>query len=252
MPTALITGASGGIGLELARIFAREGYGLVLVARSRERLIEIAAELKPAAVQVIAKDLTLAGTPEELQREVPKVDVLVNNAGYGVYGPFVKNPLADELGMLQLNMTALVVLTKLYLPAMVAARSGKILNVASTAAFQPGPFMALYYATKAFVLSFSEAIASELEGTGVTVTALCPGPTATGFQAAAKLENSRLIKQMKVMDSRTVAEAGYRALMAGKPVVIPGLLNKLLAQSVRFSPRSIVTKIARKMQEEVH
>jgi hypothetical protein len=251
MPTALITGASGGIGLELARIFAREGYGLVLVARSRERLIEIAAELKPAAVQVIVKDLTLPGAPEELQREVPKVDVLVNNAGYGVYGPFVKNPLPDELGMLQLNMTALVVLTKLYLPGMVAAQNGKILNVASTAAFQPGPFMALYYATKAFVLSFSEAIASELEGTGVTVTALCPGPTATGFQAAAKLENSRLIKQMKVMDSRTVAEAGYRALMAGKPVVIPGLLNKLLAQSVRFSPRGLVTKIARKMQEEV-
>jgi short-subunit dehydrogenase len=251
MPTALITGASGGIGLELARIFAREGYGLVLVARSRGRLDEIAAELKPAPVQVIAKDLTLPGAPEEIQREVPKIDVLVNNAGYGVYGPFVKNPLADEVGMLQLNMTALVVLTKLYLPGMVAARNGKILNVASTAAFQPGPFMALYYATKAFVLSFSEAIASELEGTGVTVTAFCPGPTATGFQERSNMENSRLMRRMKVMDARTVAEAGYRALMAGKPVAIPGLLNKLLAQSVRFSPRSMVTKIARKMQEEV-
>jgi uncharacterized protein len=250
MRTALITGASGGIGLELARIFAREGYELVLVARSRDRLDQIAAELKPAPVQVIAKDLTLAGAPEEIQREVPKIDVLVNNAGYGVYGPFVKNPLADELGMLQLNMTALVVLTKLYLPGMVAARNGKILNVASTAAFQPGPFMALYYATKAFVLSFSEAIASELEGTGVTVTAFCPGPTATGFQERSHLGNSRIMKRMKVMDARTVAEAGYRALMAGKPVAIPGALNKLLAQSVRFSPRSIVTKIARKMQEE--
>ena len=168
-----------------------------------------------------------------------------------MYGPFVKNALADELGM-QLNMTALVVLTKLYLPGMVAAKSGKILNMASTAAFQPGPFMALYYATKAFALSFSEAIASELEGTGVTLTALCRGPAATGFQARTKLENSRLIKQKKVMDARTVAEAGYRALMAGKPVAIPGLLNKLLAQSVRFSPRSIVTKIARKMQEEIN
>jgi short-subunit dehydrogenase len=250
MPTALITGASGGIGLELARIFAEQGYALVLVARNRERLEEIAVELKPTPVQVLAKDLALVGAAEGIHREVPKVDVLVNNAGYGVYGPFVKTPLDDELGMLQLNMTALVVLTKLYLPAMVAAKNGKILNVASTAAFQPGPLMALYYATKAFVLSFSEAIGNELEGTGVTVTALCPGPTATGFQARTKLEKSRLIKRMKVMDARTVAEAGYRGLMAGKPVVIPGLMNKLLAQSVRFSPRVLVTKIARMMQEE--
>jgi short-subunit dehydrogenase len=250
MPTALITGASGGIGLELARIFAEQGYALVLVARTRERLEEIAVELKPTPVQVLAKDLALVGAAEGIHREVPKVDVLVNNAGYGVYGPFVKTPLDDELGMLQLNMTALVVLTKLYLPAMVAAKNGKILNVASTAAFQPGPLMALYYATKAFVLSFSEAIGNELEGTGVTVTALCPGPTATGFQARTKLEKSRLIKRMKVMDARTVAEAGYRGLMAGKPVVIPGLMNKLLAQSVRFSPRVLVTKIARMMQEE--
>jgi hypothetical protein len=250
MPTALITGASGGIGLELARIFAEQGYALVLVARNRERLEEIAVELKPTPVQVLAKDLALVGAAEGIHREVPKVDVLVNNAGYGVYGPFVKTPLDDELGMLQLNMTALVVLTKLYLPAMVAAKNGKILNVASTAAFQPGPLMALYYATKAFVLSFSEAIGNELEGTGVTVTALCPGPTATGFQARTKLEKSRLIKRMKVMDARTVAEAGYRGLIAGKPVVIPGLMNKLLAQSVRFSPRVLVTKIARMMQEE--
>lgn len=246
----MITGASGGIGLELARIFAEQGYALVLVARNRERLEEIAVELKPTPVQVLAKDLALVGAAEGIHREVPKVDVLVNNAGYGVYGPFVKTPLDDELGMLQLNMTALVVLTKLYLPAMVAAKNGKILNVASTAAFQPGPLMALYYATKAFVLSFSEAIGNELEGTGVTVTALCPGPTATGFQARTKLEKSRLIKRMKVMDARTVAEAGYRGLMAGKPVVIPGLMNKLLAQSVRFSPRWMVTKIARMMQEE--
>jgi short-subunit dehydrogenase len=250
MPTALITGASGGIGLELARIFAEQGFALVLVARNRERLEEIAVELKPTPVQVLAKDLALVGAAEGIHREVPKVDVLVNNAGYGVYGPFVKTPLDDELGMLQLNMTALVVLTKLYLPAMVAAKNGKILNVASTAAFQPGPLMALYYATKAFVLSFSEAIGNELEGTGVTVTALCPGPTATGFQARTKLEKSRLIKRMKVMDARTVAEAGYRGLIAGKPVVIPGLMNKLLAQSVRFSPRVLVTKIARMMQEE--
>jgi short-subunit dehydrogenase len=250
MPTALITGASGGIGLELARIFAREGYDLVLVARSRERMDELARELKPASVQVIARDLTLPGAAEEIQRDVPKVDVLVNNAGYGVYGPFVKTQLAAEIGMIQLNVTVLVALTKLYLPGMVAAKYGRIMNVASTAAFQPGPLMAIYYATKAFVLSFSEAIANELRGTGVTVTALCPGPTATGFIAEAKLEKSRLFKLMKLMDARTVAEAGYRALMAGKPVVVTGLMNKVLAQSVRFSPRGLVAKIARKMQEE--
>jgi short-subunit dehydrogenase len=250
MPTVLITGASGGIGLELARIFAREGFMLVLVARNRERLDEIAIELKPTPVQTIARDLTLVSAVEQVYREVPKVDVLVNNAGYGVYGPFVQNDLAEELGMLQLNMTALVVLTKLYLPAMVAAGNGRILNVASTAAFLPGPLMALYYATKAFVLSFSQAIGNELQGTGVTVTALCPGPTATGFQARTKLEKTRLMKRMKMMDAHTVAEAGYRGLMAGKPVVIPGLMNKLVANSVRFSPRSMVTAIARKLQEE--
>ena len=251
MPSALITGASGGIGLELARIFAREGYGLILVARGYERLVQIAAELKPAPVQVIAKDLTLPGAPEEIHRAVPKVDVLVNNAGYGVYGPFAETPFEDELGMLQLNVTALVVLTKLYLPSMISAKSGKILNVASTAAFQPGPLMALYYASKAFVLSFSEAIASELEGPGVTVTALCPGPTATGFQERSHLEKSRLIKRMKVMDARSVAEAGYRGVIAGNTLVIPGLLNKALVQSVRLSPRKMVTKIARKLQERV-
>jgi hypothetical protein len=250
MPTALITGASGGIGLELARVFAEQGYALVLVARNRQRLEEIAVDLKPTPVQVYAKDLTLVGASEGVLREVPKVDVLVNNAGYGVYGPFSTTPIEEELGMLQLNMTALVVLTKLYLPGMLAARNGKILNVASTAAFQPGPLMALYYASKAFVLSFSEAIANELQGTGVSVTALCPGPTATGFQARTGLEKSRLFQRMKVMDARTVAEAGYRGLMAGKPVVIPGLMNKLLVQSVRFSPRALVTKIARMMQEE--
>ena len=236
--------------MELARVFAREGYSLVLVARSRDRLDQIAAELKPTPVQVIAKDLTLAGAAEEILREVPQVDVLVNNAGFGVYGPFARMPLEEDLGMLQLNMTVLVELTKLYLPGMLAAKSGKILNVASTAAFQPGPLMALYYATKAFVLSFSEAIANELEGTGVTVTALCPGPTATGFQARTKLEKSRLFKRMKVMDARPIAEMGYRALMSGKALAIPGMMNKVLVQSVRFSPRGMVTKIARMMQEE--
>ncbi|HYL72706.1 MAG TPA: SDR family oxidoreductase [Bryobacteraceae bacterium] len=251
MPTALITGASSGIGLELARILARERYDLVLVARNGQKLEELAAELKPAAVQVIAKDLTLPGATEDIHRAVGRVDVLVNNAGFTVFGKFAETQLADELNMMQLNMTVVVLLTKLYLPGMIAAGSGRILNVASTAAFQPGPLMAIYYATKAFVLSFSEAIGNELAGTGVTVTALCPGPTASGFQERGKMQDSRLVKGKKIMDARTVAEAGYRAMMAGKPVAIPGLKNKLLTQSIRFSPRSMVTKVVRNLQEEV-
>ena len=249
MPKALITGASTGIGQELARIFAREGYELALVARNQKRLEELAAELKPASVQVIAKDLSLPDAPEEIQRAVPRVDVLVNNAGFGVYGKFAATSLAEELNMMQLNMSALVILTKLYLAGMLAARSGRILNVASTAAFQPGPLMSIYYATKAFVLSFSEAIGNELQGSGVTVTALCPGPTATEFQDRAQLHDIALLK-MNVMDARTVAEAGYRGMLAGQAIVIPGLQNKLLAQSLRFSPRSLVTKIVRRMQEQ--
>jgi len=251
MPTALITGASDGIGLELARIMAGDGYDLVLVARNQKRLEEIARELKPARVGVLAKDLSVAGAAEEIHREISQVEVLVNNAGFGVFGKFAETPLADELGMMQVNVTALVALTKLYLAGMVAAGRGRVMNVASTAAFQPGPLMAIYYATKAFVLSFSEAIANELAGTGVTVTALCPGPTATGFQERGQMQDSGLVKGKKIMDARTVAEAGYRAMLAGKPLVIPGVKNKLLAQSVRFSPRSLVTKLVRAMQEKV-
>ena len=223
---------------------------MVLVARNQKRLEEIAQELRPAEAQVIPMDLSLLGAPEEIHGKAPKVDVLVNNAGFGVFGKFVEKGLAEELNMMQLNMTALVTLTRLYLPAMISAGNGKIMNVASTAAFQPGPLMAIYFATKAFVLSFSEAIANELEGTGVIVSALCPGPTASEFQERAKMQNSGLVKGRNMMDSRTVAEAGYHGLMAGKTIVIPGLGNKLLTQSLRLSPRSIVTKMVRRMQEE--
>ncbi len=250
MPAALITGASSGIGLELARVFAREGYRLVLVARTRKRLEEIAQELRPAETQVLAIDLSMPDAPEEVHRQIPKVDVLVNNAGFGVFGKFANQSLAEELNMMQLNMTALVILTRLYLPEMISAGNGKIMNVASTAAFQPGPLMAIYFATKAFVLSFSEAIANELGGTGVTVTALCPGPTVSDFQERANMQNSGLVKGRKMMDARTVAEIGYRGMLAGKTIVIPGLGNKLLTQSLRLSPRSVVTKMVRRMQEE--
>jgi short-subunit dehydrogenase len=254
MPKALITGASGGIGLELARIFARERYDVVLVARNQARLEEIAAELRAGHgvhVDVIAKDLASPDAPAEIQRQVGSVDVLVNNAGFGLYGKFVEFSPEDEIGLMHLNMDALVLLTRMFLPGMIASRSGRILNVASTAAFQPGPLMALYYASKAFVLHFSEAIGNELKGTGVTVTILCPGPTATGFQARAAMEESRLFR-LGMMSAKAVAEKGYRGLMRGKTIVMPGLKNKILAQSVRFSPRKMVTAIARKIQDKVH
>ncbi len=254
MARALITGASSGIGLELARVFARERYDLALVARSAARLEEIASELRAkdrVAVDAIAADLSLPDAPAEVHRQVGRVDTLVNNAGYGLYGKFAEFPVAESLNMMHLNMDAVVALTGLYLPSMIEARQGRIMNVASTAAFQPGPLMALYYASKAFVLHFSEAIANELEGTGVTVTALCPGPTESGFQDRAAMRESRLT-HLGMMDSKTVAEAGFRGLMAGKTIVIPGLRNKILPQMVRLSPRKMVTTVARKLQDKVH
>jgi uncharacterized protein len=254
--TALITGASFGIGLELTRIFAREGYNLVLVARTADRLRQLAAEVEKAhgtRSLILATDLTEPGAPayvlDQTTRADIQVEVLVNNAGFGQYGMFAENDLEECLRQIQLNVTTLTHLTRLYLPAMIERGSGRILNVASTAAFQAGPLMAVYYATKAYVLHFSEALANELHGTGVTVTCLCPGPTATEFQKRANLEGIRLTK-FGTMDAHTVAEDGYRALMAGKPVVISGFKNWLVAQSVRFAPRRMVTAVARKLQED--
>jgi len=259
--TALITGASFGIGLEFARIFAREGYNLVLVARSADKLRQLASELEKAhgtRSLILATDLTEPGAPayvlDQTARAGIHVDVLVNNAGFGQYGFFAENDLEECLRQIQLNVTALTHLTRLYLPAMIERAKierdgGRILNVASTAAFQPGPLMAVYYATKAYVLHLSEAIANELAETGVTVTCLCPGPTATEFQKRANISGIRLTKY-GTMDARAVAEDGYRGLMAGKPVVISGLKNWLVAQSVRFAPRSMVAAIARKLQED--
>ena len=259
--TALITGASFGIGLEFARIFARERYNLVLVARSADRLRQLASELEKAHgvhSLILATDLTEPGASayvlDQTTRAGIPVDVLVNNAGFGQYGRFAENDLEECLRQIQLNVTTLTHLTRLYLPGMIdrakiGRKSGRILNVASTAAFQPGPLMAVYFATKAYVLHFSEALANELNGTGVTVTCLCPGATATEFHKRANATGQRLLR-FGAMDARTVAEDGYRALMAGKPVVISGFKNWLLAQSIRFSPRRLATAIARKIQEE--
>jgi short-subunit dehydrogenase len=254
--TALITGASSGIGFEFAHLFARDAHDLVLVARSEGKLRELASRLEAQfgiATTVIAADLAKPNAAQEilvtLQVHEIEIDALVNNAGFGLAGPFVKTDLQKELEMIQVNIVALTELTKLFLPGMVSRRSGRILNLASTAAFQPGPLMAVYYATKAYVLSFSEAIADELRGSGVTVTALCPGPTATGFAAVASLESSRLFKMARPMSSAEVARVGYEAMKSGKRVVIPGLRNKLLTQSIRVTPRRMVTTIVRKLQE---
>ncbi len=251
--TALVTGASSGIGLDLARLFSRDGWDVVLVARTEKKLREVAAEL--GGGQVIVSDLSKPNAAADIVAEVKRrnieIEALVNNAGYGLAGPFAENDLQRELDMIQVNIVALVQLTKLLLPLMLARKSGRILNVASTAAFPPGgPGMAVYYATKAFVLSFSEAIADELRGSGVTVTTLCPGPTETGFADVANMTDSRLFTMMKPMTSLKVARAGYRAMMAGQRLVIPGISNKLLIQSMRVSPRRAVTAIVRKFQEK--
>jgi hypothetical protein len=255
--TALITGASGGIGYELAKLFANDHYNLVLVARSAPKLTQFADELQHEfgiSVKAIPLDLTAAPAPQflfdQLQREGISVDILLNNAGYGVFGEFAKVPLEDSLGQIQLNVTALTHLTKLFLGQMIERHSGKIMNVASTAGFQPGPLMAVYYATKAYVISLSEALANELAGTGVTVTCLCPGATDTGFQGRAGVADTMLFKKMRPMDAKAVALDGYRGLMAGKTLVISGFRNWLLAESVRFSPRKLVTAISRKVLDK--
>jgi short-subunit dehydrogenase len=252
--TALITGASGGIGYELAKLFAKDHHNLVLVARSTDRLARVADELQRQfgiSAKTVPLDLTANPAPQflfdQLQREGIAVDILVNNAGYGVFGEFAKIPVEQELGQIQLNVAALTHLTKLFLGPMLERHSGKILNVASTAGFQPGPLMAVYYATKAYVISFSEALANELKGSGVTVTCLCPGVTDTGFQGRAGTEKTILFNKGRPMDAKTVARDGYRSLMAGKTLVISGFRNWLLAESLRVSPRKLVTAVSRKL-----
>jgi uncharacterized protein len=254
--SALITGASSGIGLELARLFARDHHDVALVARRADKLERLAAELERAhgvRVTVIPADLADDAASEEIFRALAardiEVDVLVNNAGFGLVGPFLATDLATELRMIRVNVTALTQLTKLFLPGMVARGGGRILNVASTAGFQPGPFMAVYYATKAYVISFSEALAEELRGTGVTVTCVCPGPTPTGFQEVAGMRNLRFLKLPFVTDAASVARAGYDGVLKGKRIVIPGLMNKLMPLTVRLAPRSMVTRVVRRFQE---
>lgn len=254
----LITGASGGIGYELAKLFARDRHNLVLVARSGDKLAQVAKELESigVSVRIIALDLTDAPAPkflfDQLQREGVAIDFLVNNAGFGAYGEFVQMPETEILGQISLNITALTQLTRLFLPPMLARHSGRIMNVASTAGFQPGPLMAVYYATKAYVISFSEAISNELQNSGVTVTCFCPGATDTGFAKRAGNDKSRIFQQFGAMSAEKVALDGYRALMSGRTLAISGAQNWLVAQSTRFAPRKLVTAISRWISEPTH
>lgn len=254
--TALITGASSGIGLELAKCFAQDGYDLILVARSAQTLAQIVEDLQNrfgVPVRAIPKNLALPDSPDEiyatLQKEAIEIDILVNNAGFGTSGPFAETALQIELQELQLNIVSLTHLTKLFLRDMLERKRGKILNVASIAAFMPGPLMSVYYATKSYVLSFSEALHSELAGTGITVTALCPGPTDTNFQSRASTANSKLFKG-NAMDAQTVARVGYRGLMNDKRVVIPGLRNRLTVLAMRFWPKSLLMNVIKNLHKD--
>jgi uncharacterized protein len=255
--TALITGASNGIGYELARVHAEKGGNLVLVARSKDKLDDLKKELEQkhkVSVYTFVKDLSLQGAAKEiyddLENKSISIDYLVNNAGFGDFGLFAESDWNKQEQMINLNVIALAHLTRLFLPDMINKGSGKILNIASTASFQPGPTMSVYFATKAFVLSFSEAVNNEVRKYGITVTALCPGDTLSGFRAAASMNGSKLPDRKNIPTSREVAEYGYRVMMKGKVVAIHGLKNIILANSVRFAPRSLVVKIARKVQEK--
>jgi short-subunit dehydrogenase len=253
--TALVTGASGGIGVDLAECFAQDGYDLILTARSEAALLAAADRLGKTysvTVNIFTADLGAAGAGQALASQIAArglaVDVLVNNAGFGHAGAFDKSDATDELGMVDLNIRALVELTHIYWLGMLAKKRGGVLNVASTAAFQPGPFMAVYYASKAFVLSFSEALWEEARGTGVHVSVLCPGPTESNFRARAGTGSTRLATLGKPMASMPVARMGYDAFCANRRVKITGAQNVVMAGLVPLSPRGMVLRLVRYLQ----
>ena len=254
MPTALVTGATSGIGLEYAKILAHEKYDLILVARNLDKLNQLQTLFKtqyPIDVHVLPGDLSQPDIPEKIFEEINHrhltVDVLINNAGFG-YGGFYKDQSWDnEQQMIQVNITSLAHLTKIFLKGMLERNNGKIVNVASTAAFVPGPMMAVYYATKSYVLHFSEALANEVKGTGVTVTCLCPGATATEFQSRANVGDSKLFKGRVLATPEKVARYGYKAMMKGKTVAIYGWYNKFLYLGSVFLTRNMKLKVIRRI-----
>ncbi|MBN2357184.1 SDR family oxidoreductase [candidate division KSB1 bacterium] len=256
--TVLITGASTGIGYELAKRFAADGNDMVLVARNRQRLRQVAEELQQlydVPVRIIVQDLSSPAAAQKIYDALAddnlRIDSLVNNAGYGAGGYFHQRDLAGDLDMMQVNMNCVVALCKLFLPDMLQRGRGRILNVASTAAFQPGPLMAVYYASKAFLLSFTLALASEYQDKGITVTAFCPGPTKSEFQSRAGINNSRLVRfnLMPYMDVARAARAGYQGFVAGRRLVIPGFMNKLGVFSTRILPRRILMAIIKALHQ---
>jgi short-subunit dehydrogenase len=249
-PAAVVTGASSGMGAEYAKLFARDGHELVLVARREDRLAALAAEIEKAhgvRAHVVPADLATAAGVGRVVDGVKSlgldVEFLVNDAGFATSGTFAESDLEHQLDLVKVNVIALLALTRSFLPSMIARRRGRILNVGSTAGFVPGPFMAVYYASKAFVNSFTEALGYELRGTGVTVTVSCPGATATEFAGVAGSERSFLFR-LGAADAADVAREGYRAMMRGEPLVVHGVKNKLLVQSLRVSPRRTIRAIA--------
>jgi short-subunit dehydrogenase len=255
--TALITGASSGIGQHLAREFARHGHPLVIVAPIEAELATLARSLEQefrVTVRPIATDLTRADAPEMIFDEVAHggttIEILVNNAGLGQRGKFWENPADRDITMIRLNVEAVVRLTRLFLPPMLERRHGRILNTASVAGFEPGPNLAVYHATKAFVLSLSESLATELQDTGVTMTALCPGPTDTDFFPKAEMVDTPAFQKANLMPPQTVAEAGYAALMKGERVIVPGAMNKTMIAARRLLPESAQAKKNEKLYSD--
>ena len=257
MKTAIITGASAGIGMELARVLAKAGHPLILVARSEEKLSALKNELEKkhrVSVDYLVKDLSEKNACQEIfdavQLKKIEIDILINNAGFGDFSDFANADWEKLNQMIQLNITALTHLTKLFLPQMIAKRYGRIMNVASVAAFQPGPYMAVYFATKAYVLSFSEALSGELKETGVSISTLCPGPTESNFMEVSNMSESAFIKGKKFPSSLSVAEYGYKSMMQGKTVAIHGTGNYFLANLNRFVPRKWVVGITSKLMRK--
>lgn len=253
--TALITGGASGLGYELALLLAKDGYNLVLIDIDAEKLQEVKQGIETdfaVNVQIYAKDLSVVNISEEIMLELKglPIDVLVNNAGFGLFGSFWETDWEREKQMLHLHVITTTHLTKLVLKDMIQRGSGKILNLSSLAAFQPGPLMSLYYATKGYILSFSEAIANELKGTGVTVTALCPGPTKTSFQKVVSNASSENKITFNMANAKEVAAYGYKAMNKGKVYAIPGKFNKLLATLPRFIPRNTAATIVKRIQEK--
>jgi short-subunit dehydrogenase len=255
--TVLITGASKGLGYEFAKLFALNGYDLVLISRSGIKLENIARDFEEkygVKVKTIAKDLSASYAAEvvfaELQSESINIDILVNNAGYAICRPFVEGTPSEDWELIKLNLVSLTLLTKLLLKHMIKEKRGKILNIASTAAYFPGPLMAVYCASKAFVLSFTQALAVELEGTGVTATVLCPSPTRTGFQERAGIDEIRLIKSRKLLEPATVARLGYEGMMKGKTVIIPDFKTKFQICAARLAPHHAIAKSVKALHEK--